>query len=172
MKGMQGIKAINSESLTHTLKCLNLFSVSGLMLPGLIPSIPRIPVHKRGSPVIHEDLTERIIKACFEVSNELGCGFLESVYHNSLLIALEHAGLNPRSKFPLKVMFRNQIVGEFYPDIIVDDTVLIEIKSVKALAPEHLAQVMNYLKATGIETGLLINFGNPKLEYRRFGNRF
>lgn len=122
--------------------------------------------------MIHEELTEKILKACFEVSNELGCGFLESVYEKALLIALTEAGLKAESQTPLKVMFRGQTVGEFFPDIIVEDTVLLELKAVKALAPEHLAQVMNYLKATGIEVGFLINFGNPKLEYRRFGNRF
>lgn len=122
--------------------------------------------------MIHEDLTEKIIKACFEVSNELGCGFLESVYQKALLIALREAGLNAVSQVPLKVLFRGQSVGDFFPDIIVEDTVILELKAVKALAPEHLAQVMNYLKATGIEVGFLINFGTPKLEYRRFGNRF
>ncbi len=122
--------------------------------------------------MIHEELTEKILKVCFDVSNELGCGFLESVYEKALLIALEEAGLKAQSQVPLKVMFRGQTVGEFYPDIVVEDTVLLELKAVKALAPEHLAQVMNYLKATGIEVGFLINFGNPKLEYRRFGNRF
>jgi GxxExxY protein len=104
------------------------------------------------------------------VSNELGCGFLESVYEKSLCIALTEAGLKAQSQVPLKVFFRNQVVGEFYSDILVKDVVLIELKAVKALAPEHLAQVLNYLKATGIKVGLLINFGNPKLEYRRFGN--
>ncbi|MDD2852268.1 MAG: GxxExxY protein [Desulfuromonadaceae bacterium] len=112
------------------------------------------------------------MKACFEVSNELGCGFLESVYHKALLIALMEAGLKAQSQIPLKVMFHGQVVGDFYPDIVVEDDVLLELKAVKALLPEHLAQVMNYLKATGIGVGILINFGNPKLEYRRFGNKF
>lgn len=122
--------------------------------------------------MIHEELTEKILKACFEVSNELGCGFLESVYLKALLIALAQAGLKAQAQTPLTVMFRGQPVGDFFPDIIVEDTILLELKAVKALAPEHLAQVMNYLKATGIEVGFLINFGTPKLEYRRFGNRF
>lgn len=121
--------------------------------------------------MIHEELTEKILKVCFEVRNELGSGFLESVYQNALLIALKEAGLKAESQTPLKVMFRGQIVGEFFPDIVVEDSVLLELKAVKALAPEHLAQVMNYLKATGIEVGFLVNFGNPRLEYRRFGNR-
>jgi len=122
--------------------------------------------------MIHEELTEKILKVCFEVSNELGSGFLESVYQNALLIAFREAGLKAESQTPLKVMFRGQVVGEFFPDIVVEDSVLLELKAVKALAPEHLAQVMNYLKATGIVVGFLINFGNPKLEYRRFGNHF
>ncbi len=122
--------------------------------------------------MIHEELTEKILKSCFEVSNELGCGFLESVYQKALLIALVQSGLKAEAQTPLTVMFRGQPVGDFFPDIIVEGSVLLELKAVKALAPEHLAQVMNYLKATGIEVGFLINFGTSKLEYRRFGNRF
>jgi len=121
--------------------------------------------------MIHNDLTEKILAACFEVSNELGCGFLESVYQNALQIALKDKGLSCQPQASLNVMFRNQSVGEFFPDLIVEESVLVELKAVKALAPEHLAQVMNYLKATGIGVGLLINFGCTKLEYRRFGNR-
>jgi len=122
--------------------------------------------------LVHKELTEKILSACFEVSNELGCGFLESVYEKALLIVLQEKGLKAEAQKSLKVMFRGQSVGDFFPDIVVEDRVLLELKAVKALAPEHLAQVMNYLKATGIEVGFLINFGNPKLEYRRFGNRF
>lgn len=122
--------------------------------------------------MIHEELTEKILKACFEVSNELGSGFLESVYEKALLIALAEKGLNAQSQIPLRVMYHGQIVGDFYPDIIVENVVLLELKAIKALAPEHMAHVLNYLKATGIEVGFLINFGNPKLEYRRFDNRF
>jgi len=122
--------------------------------------------------MIHEELTEKILKACFEVSNELGNGFLESVYEKALVIALTAMCLNVQTQLPLQVMFRGQTVGEFFPDIIVENLVIIELKAVKALAPEHLAQVMNYLKATGIEVGLLVNFGSTKLEYRRFGSKF
>ena len=122
--------------------------------------------------MMHEVLTEKILKACFEVSNELGCGFLESVYLKALLIALAQSGMKAQTQVPLRVEFRGQTVGDFFADIIVEDTIIVELKAVKALIPEHLSQVMNYLKATGIEVGLLINFGAPKLEYRRFGNRF
>jgi GxxExxY protein len=118
--------------------------------------------------MLHDGLTEKIIAACFDVSNELGAGFLESVYEKALLIALRDRGLSAEAQSPLKVIFRNQTVGDFFADIVVENTVLLELKAVKALAPEHQAQIINYLKATGIDIGLLVNFGNPKLEYRRF----
>ncbi|QWV95938.1 GxxExxY protein [Geomonas nitrogeniifigens] len=121
--------------------------------------------------MIYEDLTGKILAACFDVSNELGNGFLESVYEKSLLIALEEAGLQAQAQVPLQVFYRKKNVGDFYADVVVEGTVLLELKAVKALAPEHVAQVLNYLKATGIGVGLLINFGSPKLEYRRLGNR-
>ena len=122
--------------------------------------------------MVLEDLTQQIFKASFQVCNELGAGFLESVYENALLIALRDEGIAAKSQVSLKVPFRGEIVGKFVADIIVEDQVLIELKAVKALASEHIAQVLNYLKATGIPVGLLINFGNPKLEYRRFNNKF
>jgi GxxExxY protein len=114
----------------------------------------------------HEDLTRQIIGACFEVSNELGAGFLESVYHKALIIALRQKGLKVESEIPLTVTFRGQNVGNFYADLLVDDKVIVELKAVTALAPEHSAQVINYLKGTGYEVGLLVNFGRPKIEYK------
>lgn len=122
--------------------------------------------------MLHEELSGKILQACFEVSKELGCGFLESVYEKSLMIALKQKGLNAVSQSPLTVKFRGAIVGEFYADVLVENKILIELKAVNNLTNEHFAQVLNYLKATGIEVGLLVNFGNPKLEYRRFNNRF
>lgn len=118
----------------------------------------------------YDDITKLILQACFEVSNELGSGFLESVYEKSLLVALEDLGLNARAQVPIKVNFRNRVVGDYFADIMVNNQVLIELKAVKKLAPEHVAQVLNYLKASKIEAGLLVNFGNPRLEYRRFNN--
>jgi len=118
-------------------------------------------------PLLYEDLTSQIMKACFEVINELGAGFLESVYHNALLFTIRQNGLKAESQVPTQVMFRGLVVGQFIADILVEDKVLIELKAVTTLLPEHQAQVINYLKATGIEVGLLVNFGNPKLEYRR-----
>ena len=121
--------------------------------------------------MLKDELTEKILGACFEVIRELGAGFLESVYEKALLVALREKGLKAISQAPISVFFRNRIVGEFFADILVEDTILIELKAAKALAPENLAQVINYLKATGLETGLLVNFGNQKLEYRRLSNK-
>jgi GxxExxY protein len=116
----------------------------------------------------HELITRTVIGCAFEVINELGAGFLESVYEKALLLALRQKGLSVLSQHPVKVMFRGECVGEFYADIFVEGKVIVELKAVKAITPEHQAQVINYLNATGIEVGLLINFGNPKLEYKRF----
>ena len=117
--------------------------------------------------MLYETTTEKVLEASFEVSNELGAGFIESVYEKALLIALKNKGLKVQSQVPLAVKFREQSVGDFFADILVDDIVILELKSVKKLLPEHQAQLINYLKATGTKVGLLINFGNPKLEYRR-----
>jgi GxxExxY protein len=104
------------------------------------------------------------------VSNELGSGFLESVYQNALMIALKEKGFNVQAQALLSVQFRGQEIGQFYADILVEDKVLIEIKAVNALAGEHQSQVINYLKGTGKEIGLLVNFGRSKMEYKRLYN--
>ena len=122
--------------------------------------------------MLYEETTEKILEACFEVSNELGSGYLESVYEKALLIALRQKGLKAINQVPLKVKFRGEIVGEFFIDILVEDKILIELKSATALTKESYAQKINYLKATGLEIDLLVNFGTPKIEYRRFVNKF
>ena len=93
---------------------------------------------------------------------------VESVYEKSLAIALQEKGLQVQCQHPIQVRFRNRVVGEYYADLLVEGKVIVELKAVKAIAPEHQAQIINYLKATGIEVGLLINFGSSKLEYKRF----
>lgn len=115
----------------------------------------------------HKELTEKIIEASLEVMKELGSGFLESVYEKALLIVLRQKDITVRSQVPLKVKFRGEVIGEFSADILADGKVIVELKAVKSLLPEHQAQLINYLKATGIDVGLLINFGTPKLEVRR-----
>jgi GxxExxY protein len=118
--------------------------------------------------LLEKDLTEKIIAACFEVSNELGAGFLESVYEKALLIALTDKGLKAETQVPLKVVFRNRVVGDFYADTLVENLVIIELKAVKSIGTDHEAQLINYLKATNKRVGLLVNFGKPKLEWKRF----
>lgn len=116
----------------------------------------------------YEGLTKAVIGCAFEVINELGAGFLESVYEKALLLALRQKGLSVAAQHSVKVMFRNECVGDFYTDIFVENKVIVELKAVKAITPEHQAQIINYLNATGVEVGLLLNFGNQKLEYKRF----
>lgn len=112
-------------------------------------------------------MTGSIIGVCYEVSNELGAGFLESVYQKALVLALIQKGFDVVEQPPLEVRFRGVVVGRFYPDLIVNNKVILELKAVNELIPEHTAQLINYLKATGYDTGLLVNFGRPKVECRR-----
>jgi len=114
----------------------------------------------------HSKLTEEIIGAFFTVYNALGYGFLEKVYTNALKLELERRSLNVKQEFSIVVRYLEQIVGEYYADLIVNDLVFVEIKATKTLLREHEAQLLNYLKATPYEVGLLLNFG-PKPEQRR-----
>ena len=107
----------------------------------------------------HQDLTSKIIECAYKVHNTLGFGFLEAVYQNALLIELQKAGLRAEKEKKIQVYYDNQLVGDYLADIIVEDKVILELKSVKDLHDAHSAQLINYLKATGIEVGLLINFG-------------
>jgi GxxExxY protein len=116
---------------------------------------------------LDKKLTGKTLAACFEVINELGAGFLESVYERALIFALGQKGLTVIDQAPIEVTFRKQKVGQFYADILVENKVIVEIKALIKLLPEHKAQVINYLKASRFDVGLLVNFGNPKLEYKR-----
>ena len=121
--------------------------------------------------MLYSELTERIIGCAFAVSNELGAGFLEAVYESALAIALEDTGIRVQRQAQIEVYFRGRPVGVFYADLLVEGKVIVELKAVPKVAPQHEAQIINYLAATGIEVGLLINFGNPRLHYRRFNRR-
>ncbi len=107
----------------------------------------------------YKEITEKIIGAAYTVHNELRYGFLEKVYKNALIIEIKNSGLIVESEVPLKVYCHNQIVGEYNADIIVEKNIIIEAKTVKEIIPVHEVQLLNYLKATGLEIGLLINFG-------------
>ncbi|MDY0300699.1 MAG: GxxExxY protein [Trichlorobacter sp.] len=117
---------------------------------------------------IHEkDLVYKIQGAVFEVYRELGAGFLESVYQNALLLELQNQGLRAEKEKALNVKYKNNVVGEFRTDIIVENRVLLELKAQKELPLTAEAQVINYLKVTGIKVGLLINFTFPKATIKR-----
>ena len=113
----------------------------------------------RARKMKHQDLTSKIIQCAYKVHNTLGFGFLEIIYQNALLIELLKAGLQAEKEKKIQVYYEAQLVGDYMADMIVENKVILELKSVKDLHPAHEAQVINYLKATGIEVGLLINFG-------------
>ncbi|MDY6914366.1 MAG: GxxExxY protein [Planctomycetota bacterium] len=115
----------------------------------------------------HEKLTRRILRCAFRVQNTLGCRFLEKVYENALMITLKQEGLDASQQVSLRVHFEKVLVGQYVADIIVAGAVLIEIKVTEENHPVYVAQVPNYLKATNLPVGLLINFGGPRLCYRR-----
>ena len=119
------------------------------------------------STVEHSDLTKTIIGCVYNVYNTLGAGFLESVYHQSLLIELRESGLTAQSQLPLDVFYRGDLVGAFFADIVVEDLIILELKAVDQLAKVHEVQLVNYLVATGKPVGLLINFGPSEVEVRR-----
>jgi GxxExxY protein len=122
--------------------------------------------------MLYEELSKQIIGCCFEVSNELGIGFFEEVYEKALMVALRQKGLKAARQVELDVYFRGERVGDFKADIIVEGKIILELKAVTALNNQHKAQLLNYLKASNLEVGLLINFGTTKIEYQRYENRF
>jgi GxxExxY protein len=107
----------------------------------------------------HQEITGKIIEAAYKVHNTLGFGFLENVYQNALIIELEKSGLQSEKEKNIEVYYDGNVIGDYKADVVVEDKVILELKSVKDLHPAHEAQLNNYLKATGIEVGLLINFG-------------
>ena len=115
----------------------------------------------------HKELTEKIFAAAYHVYNRMGFGFLESVYEKCVLIELGKAGLRAESQKPIVVKYDNEVVGEFKADIIVEDTVIVELKSVKQVVQAHEVQLVNYLVATGKPVGLILNFGEEKVEVKR-----
>ena len=110
--------------------------------------------------MIEDALTEAIIGAAYEVHNKLGNGFLERVYENALAVELRRRGFRVRQQTPITVYYEGEVVGEFFSDLLVEDRVIVEMKAVNAILKEHEVQLVNYLNATGIETGLLLNFGS------------
>ena len=119
----------------------------------------------------YKELTEKIIKIFYKVYNKLGYGFLEKVYENAMMIDFKREGVPSVSQSAIKVYYEDEIVGEYFADILVDDKIIVEIKAARNLASEHEAQLLNYLKATSIEVGLLVNFGpKPEIKRKAFDN--
>jgi GxxExxY protein len=114
----------------------------------------------------HQEITEQIISAAYAVHNTLGYGFLEKVYHNSLVIELKKKGIFTEQEKPIAVKYDNVLVGEYFADIVVDNKVVVEVKAVDKYNSAFEAQLLNYLKATGLEVGLIINFG-PSVNVKR-----
>ena len=115
-------------------------------------------------------ISEKIIGCVFNVSNTLGAGFLEKVYQNALIIELLECGLYVEKEKPITIYYKDKIVGEYYADILVNKQIIIETKAIAALNEIHQAQLLNYLKATNLHLGLLINFGTPKVQIKRMVN--
>jgi GxxExxY protein len=115
----------------------------------------------------HEDLTEKIIGCAYKVYNAMGYGYLESVYEKCFMIELNKEGLSAESQIPVKVFYEGENVGDYIADVIVEDMIIIELKSVSHIVKAHEVQLVNYLTATGIEIGLIINFGPQHVEIKR-----
>ena len=116
--------------------------------------------------LLHKSITDAILKVYYEVYNELGYGFLEKVYQNAMYFELKSLGYKVEPQKQIKVYFKKQLVGEYYSDLLVEDKVIVELKATELIMNVHIAQIMNYLKATPIEVGMLLNFGEEP-EFKR-----
>jgi GxxExxY protein len=114
----------------------------------------------------HASITDKIIAAFYDVYNEIGCGYVESVYHTCLTIALRSRGLLTNQEIPLDVYFRGNVVARFRADLIVENSVIVELKACRTILAEHEVQLVNYLRCTAVEVGLILNFG-PKPQIKR-----
>ena len=121
----------------------------------------------RNPILLEEQLTEKVLAAAFKVQNTLGCGFLEKVYENAMAVELRRLGILFEQQKALQVRYNGAIVGEYLADLVIDTRVIVECKAATQIDPVHEAQLINYLKATGLRVGMLLNFGRPKVQYRR-----
>ena len=118
------------------------------------------------SSLLHKQITDDILKVFYDIYNELGYGFLEKVYQNAMYFELKNKGYKVEAQTPIKVYFKGQLIGEYYSDLLIENKVIIELKACDLLMNVHVAQLMNYLKATKIKLGLLLNFGEEP-EFKR-----
>ena len=120
----------------------------------------------------HNELTEKIIGTFYRVYNKLGYGFLEKVYENALMIEFRSERIQAMAQSPIRVEYNGQTIGEYFADVMIENKVIVEIKAAKSLTLEHEAQLLNYLKATDIEVGLLLNFGpKPQIKRKLYDNK-
>ncbi|HVE58599.1 MAG TPA: GxxExxY protein [Pyrinomonadaceae bacterium] len=117
--------------------------------------------------IIYKGLSYKIVGLAMQVHTELGYGFLEKVYENSLMILFRENGIKAEAQVPIKVLFHSQIVGDYIADILVEDSIILELKAQEKISEVHKAQTLNYLKATGLKLAILLNFGRRRLESER-----
>lgn len=129
------------------------------------------PTDKTDKKMLHHALTEKIIGVFYDVYNELGHGFLESIYETAMVIALREKGMTVEQQVEIPVWFRGQKIGTFFADLLVEGVVIVELKAVRSIDPSHEAQLLHYLRATEIELGLLLNFGvRPEIKRKIYDN--
>jgi GxxExxY protein len=117
--------------------------------------------------IIHKELSYKIVGCGMEVHSKLGPGFLEKVYENSLMVLFRRDGIEAKQQTPIKVIFEGEIVGVYCADILVDEKIILELKTVDKIVDVHRAQILHYLRATGIKLGMIFNFGSKNFEYER-----
>src|SRR5258708_477965 len=117
--------------------------------------------------ILYKDLSYKVVGLAMEVHNELGPGFLEKVYENALMVLFQENGIRASQQVPISVTFHERIVGDYFADILVEDSIILELKALDRIAEIHKAQTLNYLRATQFKLALLINFGKHRLEYER-----
>ncbi|MDD2822312.1 MAG: GxxExxY protein [Flavobacterium sp.] len=121
--------------------------------------------------ILHKELSESILKVFYDVYNELGYGFLEKVYQNAMYLELKSLGFKVEPQRQIKVYYKNEVVGDFFADLLINDVIILELKACDSLVKSHYVQTLNYLKATNIEIGLLLNFGEkPEIKRLIFTN--
>lgn len=121
--------------------------------------------------ILHKELSESILKVFYDVCNELGYGFLEKVYQNAMYLELKSLGFKVEPQRQIKVYYKNEVVGDFFADLLINDVIILELKACDSLVKSHYVQTLNYLKATNIEIGLLLNFGEkPEIKRLIFTN--
>jgi len=124
-------------------------------------------MHTNKNPIVYKDLSYQIIGLAMEVHGKLGFGFLEKVYENAMMVVLKREKIPAVQQSPIQVHFEGEVIGNYVPDILIDEIIILELKSVENITNAHRAQALNYLKATGKRLAIILNFAKKKLEYER-----